>query len=153
MTSRLAVAALVVASALVFLPAVSAQPAGDGAKPDIGNLPLGKDAWDLRALDGDPVRLVKVTYDEDRRVVRIILEFRRDLTVRDTDWRGLAVRPPYWFRFQDAEGTTLRSEEAQFGSEVVGLQGRRVRLVLPWPAGVLPALTKKVVVDHRPYGE
>ncbi len=152
MTSRLAAIVLVVASALVLLPLVSAQPAGR-ARPDIGELPLGKDAWDLRALDADPVELVKATYDPDRRVVRIILQFRRDLTVRDTDWRGVTARPPFWFRFQDADGTTLRSEGAEFGSELVGLEGRRVRLVVPWPAGVLPALTKKVIVDPRPYGE
>jgi hypothetical protein len=153
MTSRLAASVLVVASAFVLLPLVSAQPAGEVAKPDIGQLPLGKDAWDLRALDADPVELVKASYDADRRVVRIILQFRRDLTVRDTDWRGVTVRPPFWFRFQDADGTTLRSEGAEFGSELVGLQGRRVRLVVPWPTGVLPALTKKVIVDPRPYGE
>src|SRR5262245_52519989 len=153
MTSRLAVAVLVVASAFVFLPLAPAQPAGDDARPDIGDLPLGKGAWDLRTLDDDPVRLVKATYDGDRRAVRIILELTRDLTIRDTDWRGVAVRPPFWFRFQDADGVTLRSESAEFGSELVGLKGRRVRIVLPWQPGLLTALTKKVVVDHRPYGE
>jgi hypothetical protein len=153
MTSRLLAAALFVASAFVLLPLVSAQPAGDGAEADVVNLPLGKDAWDLRSLDDDPVKLVKATYDADRRVVRLVLELRRDLTVRDTDWRGLGVRPPFWFRFEDADGVTLRSEIADFGSELVGLKGRRVRIVVPWPPGLLAALTKKVVVDHRPYGE
>ena len=152
MTRRLAAAILIVGSAFV-LPLASAQPAVDGPEADVANLPLGKDAWDLRALDADPVKLVKATYDPDRRVVRIVLELRRDLTVRDIDWRGLSIRPPYWFRFQDADGVTMRSESAEFGSELIGLKGRRVRIVLPWPPGLLAALTKKVVVDHRPYGE
>src|SRR5262245_44486737 len=130
MTRRLAAAVPVALLAFVLLPLASAQPAGDGAEADVANLPLGKDAWDLRALNDEPVKLVKATYDADRRVVRIILEFQRDLTVRDTDWRGFAVRPPFWFRFQDADGATMRSEGAEFGSELIGLKGRRVRVVL-----------------------
>jgi hypothetical protein len=153
MTSRLLAAVLFLASAFVLLPLVAAQPPRDGAEADAVNLPNGKDAWDLRALDDDPVKLVKATYDPQMRVVRFILEFRRDLTVRDTDWRGLGVSPPFWFRLQDADGVTMRSLTAEFGSELVGLKGRRVRLVLPWPGALLAALTKTVVVDHRPYGE
>jgi hypothetical protein len=154
MTSRLAVALLLFASAFLVLPVVDAraQPA-DGAEPEISNLPLGKGAWDLHALDDDPVKLVKASYDKERKVVRFLLEFRRDLTVRDTDWRGVAVRPPFWFRFEDADGVTLLSGEAEFGGQLVGLQGRRVRLILPWPDGPVGALAKKVVVDPRPYGE
>ena len=154
MNLRLAVALLLFASASFVLPAMGARAwAADGAEPDISNLPLGRGAWDLHALDDDPVKLVKASYDKERKVVRFLLEFRRDLTVRDTDWRGVAVRPPFWFRFEDADGVTLLSGEAEFGGQLVGLQGRRVRLILPWPDGPVGALAKKVVVDPRPYGE
>jgi hypothetical protein len=153
MNSRPAVALLAVASALAFLPFASAQPAGDGAAADAITLPLGKSAWDLRALDDDPVKLVKASYDKERKVVVLVLELRRDLTVRDTDWRGLNARPPFWFRLQDADGVTLRSLPAEFGSEVVGLKGRRVRVFLPWPDAPVASQAKKVVVDPRPYGE
>jgi hypothetical protein len=144
MTSRLAGTVLVFALALVSLPLARAQP---GA----GDLPGGKNSWDLRALDSDPVKLVKVEAAPDGKVVRFILEFQRDLTVRDTDWHGPSPRPPYWFRFQDADGTTMRSEIAEYGSELVGQQGRRVRIVLTLPPAW--ARTRKVIVDPRPYGE
>ncbi len=149
MTSRLVGTILLCSLALDFGSLASAQPAGaDSATID---LPGGKNTWDLRALDTDPVKLVKADASPDGKVVRFILEFQRDLTVRDTDWRGPTPRPPYWFRFQDADGTTIHSEMAEYASELVGLQGRRVRIVLIVPPAW--ARTKKVIVDPRPYGE
>jgi hypothetical protein len=149
MSARLAGTTLLFALVLAFRPAASAQPAG--AEAPIIDLPGGKSTWDLRALDADPIKLVKADASPDGKVVRFILEFQRDLTVRDTDWRGPAPRPPFWFRFQDADGTTIHSEIAEYGSELVGLQGRRVRIVLLMPPAW--ARTKKVIVDPRPYGE
>jgi hypothetical protein len=114
----------------------------------------------MRQLDEEPVKLVKVTAvrapdpetKKEARFVAIVLEFRRDLTVRDIDWTAPESRPPYWFSFEDAEGVVLRRDMATYDSVLVGLQGRRVRMVLKVPEGELAARVKKVIVDPRPYG-
>jgi hypothetical protein len=150
MTSRLALALLLLAPPVLALCPAAGQPAGTAADETI-DLPFGKDAWDVRALNDDPVRLVKATSDRDEREVRLILEFRRDLTVRDTDWTVLQPQPPFWFRFQDRDGTTIASLAGTYGSLPVGRKGRNVRVVLKWP----PFLdgTSSVIVDHKGYGE
>jgi hypothetical protein len=150
MAPRLTVGVLVLASAVVPL-ALSPSPAGAGQEQT--RLPLGKEAWDVRALNRDPVKLVKETYDPKAREVQWVVEFTRDLTVRDIDWVGLNSRPPFWVRFQDEDGVTQLSTTPAYDGTLVGLFGRRVRLVLRLPDKEVMDRTKKVVIDPRPYGE
>ncbi|HKI33845.1 MAG TPA: hypothetical protein VKA46_18475 [Gemmataceae bacterium] len=186
MTLRLVVAILVLASALLAFPAALAQRHVVGGRDEAIDLPFGKDNWDMRELEQDPVKLVKVTAvkvrlsegDRDVRFVKFVLEFQRDLTVRDTEWGGVRPQPPFLFRFQDENGVTLASETGSYDSVFVGLQGRRVQMVLPLPdspvvrtveglsdpgraGGSLTLVqvdlpvtlrTKKVVVDLKPSG-
>jgi hypothetical protein len=148
MTSRLAAAVLFLGTAFVALPSVAAQP----APVDTSALPVGKDAWDLRPLSGDPVKLVKVAYDEKAKEARFVLEFTRDLTVRDIDWSGVRAQPPFRFQFEDADGVTLSSPLPTYEGVLVGLKGRRLRIVLKMPEPYVMDRTRKVVVDFKPYG-
>jgi hypothetical protein len=152
MASRLTVGALVLVSAVVPL-ALPCWPARADEKGAKAELPLGRDAWDMRRLEQDPVKLVKVTYYPATREVKWVLEFTRDLTVRDIDWHSLSKSAPFWFRFQDEDGVTLVSASAAYDGVLVGLRGRRVRVVLKLPDEEVMRRTKKVMIDPRPYGE
>jgi hypothetical protein len=151
MAPRLTAGVLVFVSALVLLTLLS--PARAGAQQKESDIPLGRAAWEMKGLDRDPVKLVKVSYDPDTKEVKWLLEFTRDLTVRDTDWAGVNPRPPFWFRFQDADGVTLASASAAYDGQLVGRFGRRVRVVLKLPEEEVMRRTKKVAIDPRPYGE
>lgn len=193
MTSRLTAAVLFLAVAFVSPPLASAQPLGVIVKEEAIELPFGKANWDMRRLEEDPVKLVKVSAVKvqvavvdpgsgrlslrEVTLVNFLLEFQRDLTVRDPDWTGPRPQPPFRFQFEDAEGVTLASESAEYGGAVVGakgrladlpapralgaeyggvpvgVKGRRVRVVLDLPEARVVARTKKVVIDHKPYGE
>ncbi len=145
MTSRLAAVLLVLAAPFTLLPSVRAD--------DTADLPLGNDAWDLRQMDQDPVKLVKHSYDPDTKEARFIIEFQRDLTVRDIDWTGVRARPPYWFRFENADRVAITSVIPEYDSVLIGQRGRRVQFTLKLPDKKTMDQIKKVVVDHRPYGE
>jgi hypothetical protein len=198
MTPRLAAALLVVVSAALALPVASAQRTVAAGPEAAIELPFGRAAWDLTALYQDPVKLEKISavkvpiQDEkekddekekkdvkdkhEARFVKFILQFQRDLTVRDAEWNRVRPQPPYAFRFLDENGVILASESATFDSVLVGLEGRRVQMLLKLPDApvvqnidivdprfgerltlLLPgppvsARTKKVIVDFKPYG-
>jgi hypothetical protein len=172
MTSRLAAAVLVLGSACAVLPLASAQPDTEVVKETTIDLPLKRDNWDLRQLDRDPVRLEK--YTAIKRTIRLpsllpnpekpdrpleqtsvdfILEFVRDLTVRDTEWTGVRLEPPYRFDFLDADGVTLASQTARYEGIPIGRKGRRVRVVLSLPPEGVMSRVKKVVAEPRRYGD
>jgi hypothetical protein len=172
MTSRLAAAVLVLGSACAALPLANAQPDVEVVKETTIDLPLKRDNWDLRQLDRDPVKLEK--YTAIKRSIRLpsllpnpekperpieqtsvdfILEFVRDLTVRDTDWTGVRPEPPYRFDFLDADGVTLASQTARYEGIPIGRKGRRVRVVLTLPPEGVMSRAKKVVVEPRRYGD
>src|SRR5437868_2243773 len=122
MTLRLA-AAVLLGSAFVTLPFASAETAPPPTTVDTSKLPRGKDAWDIRRMDEEPVKLVKVTYDRDANEARFVLEFTRDLYVRDTDWGGVRPEPPFRFDFEDEDGVTLVSLAARYDGVPIGLKG------------------------------
>jgi hypothetical protein len=189
MPTRLAVAILVFACSLLALPSVSAQGEAVARPEEAIPLPFGEANWDLRVMEQDPVKLVKTAATKvvvpgekpeqrlEVRFVKFILQFQRDLTIRDSDWTGVRPQPPFLFRFEDENGVTIASETATYDSTLVGSQGARVQLRLTLPDKpvvqrlevveprafgeritlFIPALpvtlrTKKVVVDFRPYG-
>ena len=163
MTSRLTAVALLLGLALPF---VSAQPA-EAPAIDTKTFPFAKGNWDLSALDHDPVKLVMASYDRTFNQVQLVLEFTRDLTVRDIDWTGVRPEPPFRFNFEDKDGVTLLSLRGIYLGEPVMRKGRRVRVAVQFPIIPLPpekpreadrernyylGLSKKVVVDYIPYG-
>jgi hypothetical protein len=187
MTVRLAAALFIVAPALILLPDVSAQPLGLTGPEEPIALPFGEANWEVGAMRQDPVKLVKISASkvraqpregsaerEEVRFVKFLLEFQRDLTVRDTDWTGVRPQPPFVFRFEDENGVTIASESGEYDSTPVGLQGRRVLirlalkdapvfhrvevtdprlgepLALFIPELPVTARTKKVFVDPKP---
>jgi hypothetical protein len=163
---RLAVTTLGLASALIALPLVSAQPLIDLTEKSI-ELPFGEKNWDLSPMKADPVNLVKVSasqvsvraedpvtkerFSTEVKSVRFLLEFTRDLTVRDTDWTGVRPEPPFRFEFLDADGVTLRIVPGTYEGTPIGLKGRRVRVVLRMPEESVMGRTRKVVVAAKPY--
>ncbi len=170
MTSRLAAVVLVLGSACAALPFASAQPEAEVVKEDTVNLPLGKDHWSLQSFDRDPVKLVK--YTAVKRTVRVppvvtdperpgkpqeqtitsvdfILEFTRDVTVRDTAWTGVRPEPPFRFDFLDKDGVTLVSQPARYEGLPVGRMGRRVRVVLALPPERVLSRTERVLVEPK----
>jgi hypothetical protein len=186
MSLRLVAAIVAFASILLILPLALAQRHVIGGRDEAIELPFGRENWDLSLLDQDPVKLVKVSAVKVRlqdsthevRFVKFLLEFQRDLTVRDTDWGGIRPQVPFLFRFEDNNGVTIASENASYDGLFVGLQGRRVQMILPLPDAPtlrtieglsdpvsfgarlslvqveLPVTlrTKKVVADLKPYG-
>jgi hypothetical protein len=86
-------------------------------------------------------------------VVHIVLEFERDLTIRDTDWTGVQPKPPFRFDFLDKDGVTLSTQLGTYDGVFVGRRGRRVRVVLMMPPEVVMARTKKVLVDSKTLGD
>src|SRR6516162_3896157 len=62
---------------------VQAGPPGPAVPP---SLPFGTWAWDLHKLDSDLVGLVKATYSA--RELKLVLEFRRNLSFLDLEWSG-----------------------------------------------------------------
>jgi hypothetical protein len=167
MTARLPAAGLALAAALVALPIASAQPELEVVKEETVKLPLGLENWDIRQMQLDPVKVVKT--DAVKRRLRpldpeakpedfqeqtsavFILEFVRDLTVRDTDWTGVRPEPPFRFEFEDKDGVTIWSQAPRYEGIPIGRKGRKVRVLVPMPpAGVL-ARSKKVMVDPRRY--
>jgi hypothetical protein len=166
MILRLTAAALFLASALVVVPPPGLAQPPEAAAPDTSMLPFTKD-WDLKTFNTDPVKLIKVNYidREKLRQAEFVLEFTRDLTVRDIDWSGVRPEPPYRFDFQDKDGVTVVSLRPIYGGEPITGKGRRIRVVVQFPVGKLETLseldkqrlfylaqTKKVVVDLKPYG-
>ena len=168
MRSRLAIALFFLAFPVAGLLPLSAQPPG-GAADGMSDSPFGKCDWDLRQLDLDPVKLVRASYDVQANELRLVLEFQRDLTLHDTEWRNARgqtvvvdrdcrplvlrdptgiVAPPFLFSFEDEDGVALVSERARYGGDLIGLQGRRVRLVLPLPGKDIAARTRRVVVTR-----
>jgi hypothetical protein len=175
MRSRLAVALLLVTSPAVGLLPVSAQCPVAADVPGVADLPLGP--WDLRQIDGDPVRVVKATHDAKANQVSLLLEFQRSLTLADVDWpgthgqkvvidrdgnpilltnpqwEGLGSAPPFLVRFEDADGVTLVSERPRIDGELIGLEGRRLRFIIGLPRKDvdrerdMAARIKRVVVD------
>jgi hypothetical protein len=124
-----------------------------GAQPPVPKpLPFGDWTWDLSKFNHDPVRLVKATYSA--RELRVVLEFQRNLSFLDEEWTGprslrvlvdsygnalqvrvsppdiMTERPPYLFLFEDEDGATIAAVRPRFDSEVIGIQGQRLRLVL-----------------------
>jgi len=172
MTSRLSATILLLAFAFVGLPLVSAQPKGEAAPAiDTSIFPYAKGNWDLKALDGDPVKLVSINYVARPRLrqAEFVLEFTRDLTVRDTDWSGVRPEPPFRFDFEDKDGVTVLSLRPTYAGVPIMLKGRRVRVVVSFPPLPPPdqldtlsetdrerlfflSQAKKVVVDLKPYG-
>ena len=176
MTSRLAVVVFVLGAACAALPPASAQPEGEVVKETKVELPLGKEHWDLRQLDREPIRLVSATALKremrlpgmlptpenpekpgkpertvEQTVVEFVLEFERDLTVRDTDWTGVRPEPPFRFDFLDKDGVTLLSESARYEGIPVGRKGRRVRVVLTLPPKRLMDRVAKIMVEPKRY--
>ncbi len=123
------------------------------------NLPLGKDAWDVRVMDQDPVQLLKAAYDEKANAATFLLEFRRDLRPIDIEWKSDNWRrdgdrvPPFWFRFVDQDGVVIRTEQARFDGEMIEKKGRRMRVFLNLPSKEILARTKRVLVDLKVHGE
>jgi hypothetical protein len=123
------------------------------------SLPFGKSAWDLSVMDKDPVHLIKADYDQKANAVTFLLEFRRDLAPFDIEWKSDTWRrdgdrfPPFWFRFVDADGVVIRTEQARFDGEMVEKKGRRMRVFLELPSRDIMSRTKSVLVDLKVYGE
>jgi hypothetical protein len=175
MTSRLAAAMLAFGSVCVALPLASAQPDVEVVKESTVELPLGKSKWDMSQLDRDPVKLVK--YSATQRQIRIpppfvdpekpekpakpveqtsvefILEFTRDLTVRDTDWTGVRPEPPFRFDFLDKDGVTITTQTAKYEGIPLGRKGRRVRIALLLPPERVMSRITKVLVEPKRYAE
>ena len=169
MTARLPAAGLALAAALVALPIASAQPELEVVKEETVKLPLGLENWDIRQMQLDPVKVVKT--DAVKRRLRpldpeakpedfqeqtsavFILEFVRDLTVRDTDWTGVRLDPPYRFDFLDADGVTLASQTARYDGIPIGRKGRRVRVVLALPPEGVMRRADRVLVEPKRYGD
>jgi hypothetical protein len=146
MRSRLAIAVFSLAIIITGLAPVGAQP------PDLKPLPFSTWAWDLDKLNCDPVRVVKATYTA--RELKVVLEFQRNLSFLDEEWTGprslrvlvdsygnalqvrvsppdiMTERPPFLFLFEDEDGATIVSVRPRFDSEVIGIQGQRLRIVL-----------------------
>ena len=124
-----------------------------GAQPPVPKpLPFGDWTWDLSKFNHDPVRLVKATYSA--RELKLVLEFRRNLSFLDLEWSGpqglrvlvdsygyalqvrvsppdiMTGRPPFLFLFEDEDGATIASVRPRFDSDVIGIQGQRLRIVL-----------------------
>jgi hypothetical protein len=176
MIARLSAAGLALAAALVILPIASAQLEEDVVQQDTVKLPLGLENWDIRQMEQDPVKVIRIqgvkrrirlpppetkpegkpepreTFQEQTSA-EIILEFVRDLTVRDTDWTGVRPEPPFRFQFEDKDGVTLWTQPARYEGIVLGRKGRRVRVIVPMPPKPILDRTKKIVVDPRRYGE
>jgi hypothetical protein len=164
---RHAIAVVCLASALAALPFVSAQPGFTAGEKPI-DLPFGEKGWDMSAMNAEPVKLVrtsatqisvraedpetKAKFSTEVKYVRFLLEFTRDLTVRDIDWTGVQPQPPFRFEFQDADGVTQRIVPATYEGALVGRKGRRVWVVVKIPEESLERRTKKVVIDLKPYG-
>ncbi len=161
---RHVIAALCLAS---VLPLVFAQPdVTIGEKPI--ELPFGEKNWDMSALNADPVKLVKVNanqlsvraedpttkekFSTEVKYVKFLLEFTRDLTVRDIEWTGVQPQPPFRFELHDADGVAIRTLQATYEGSLVGRKGRRVWVVLRMPEESVQRRTKKVLVDFKPYG-
>jgi hypothetical protein len=102
---------------------------------------------------GKPEELNKPAATIEQTVVAFVLEFERDLTIRDTDWTGVRPEPPYRFDFLDKDGVTLASELARYEGIPVGRKGRRVRVVLTLPAERLMSRVARVVVEPKRYGD
>jgi hypothetical protein len=173
MTLRLAAAVFVVGSVCVALPLASAQPEGEVIKETDVELPKGQRNWDMRQLDHDPVKLVR--YSAVKRLIRIppvvvdpekpekpgkpieqttvdfILEFTRDLTVRDTDWTGVRPEPPFRFDLLDKDGVTLTSLTAKYEGIPFGRKGRRVRVALTLPPEGMMSRIERVIVEPKRY--
>ena len=168
MTSRLTTAVLLFASAFIVLPLVSAE-APKPTEFDTTIFPYAKGNWDLKAMDADPVKLVKINYIDRPKLkqAEFVLEFTRDLTVRDTDWSGVRPEPPFRFNFEDKDGVTILSLRPVYVGDPIMAKGRRVRIAVQFPAPPPPpdmlteldrqrlfylTQAKKVVVDLKPYG-
>jgi hypothetical protein len=173
MRSRLAVAALSVASLVLALTRAPAQPPdAAAAAPETCDLPFSTPAWDFRQLDLDPTRLVKATYDPRTEQVKLVLEFQRSLRIQEDEWAGprgqmvatdrdgnahllsnvRRASPPFLVRFLDEDGVAVLTVRPRFDGEVVGLQGQRARLLVPLPAKALRDRTRWVLID-RLYGD
>jgi hypothetical protein len=173
MTTRLAAAVFVLGSVCVALPLASAQPEFEVVKESVVELPLGKGNWDMRPFDRDPIKLVKFTAVKrqvrippllldpakpekpakpiEQTSVEFILEFTRDLTVRDTDWTGVRPEPPFRFDFLDKDGVTLATQTAKYEGIPFARKGRRVRIVLAMPPEGVMGRTDKVLVEPKRY--
>jgi hypothetical protein len=181
MRSRLPIALLFLVFPTIALLPVSAQPPCGVVPPGVSDLPFG--SWDLRQLNGDPVFVVKATHDPKANEVKLLLEFQRSLTFKDIEWPGsggqkvvvdrdgnpillrnaqwlgLGSAPPFLVRFEDEDGVTLVSQSPRFEGDVVGIEGRRLRLIVALPRKDIDsergigARIKRVVIDklYRQY--
>ncbi len=156
---RLRLVAAVSLVVMIFLLAHLSGSRADTPPVIAANLPLGKDAWDLRALDKDPVHLLKAAFNEKANAVTFLLEFRRDLRAVDLEWKSDTWRPdgdrypPFWFRFVDEDGVVLRTEQAHFDGEMIEQKGRRMRVFLKLPSKDIMARTKHILIDPKVHGE
>jgi hypothetical protein len=171
MRSRLAVAPFSLAFFVAVLCPASAQPPCPVVAVGVENLPFGVEAWNLRQLNEDPVRLVKASYDKRNNEVKLVLEFQRSLGLQDTQWKGPRGQsvvvdrdgnvlhlnnppwgpagglPPYLVRFVDEDGVTILSSRFRYDGDLIGLQGERVRFVLNMPGKEIESKTKWVAID------
>lgn len=105
-----------------------------------GNLP-GSALWDLGALKTQ-FRIVKTTYDREKREVVWILETRSAIATRPRD---------VWFKFYDIDNVRLETVAIEYRPADVALaKGDKLRGVLHLPAEQHVADMKKVITSDKP---
>jgi len=102
--------------------------------------------WELRKLDQDPFKLIKVTPNSRTGEVDFLLELTREAKPSELfDWEQRGG--PVMFSFLDADGVVLQMAKPRWEGALLPKQGTRMRLVLRLPNENLLAATYTIKAE------
>jgi len=99
-------------------------------------LPKGV-VWKLKALDQEPLRVIRTRSHPDRVAVYWVIELTRDFDVyEDGAYWGPAFkagRPRFRFELTDADGVLIKTIDARYVSQYVNQAGKRFGVYFELP--------------------
>jgi hypothetical protein len=133
MTSALKVAAVLAALGILLLGPLGNSPGQEKKSP----LPR-EITWKLKALNQDPLKLVRTQYDPKKKAAFWVLELVRDLDVYEDGiyWQPEYLesrRPRFRFELQDENGIVLKTVDCRYVGEYVNKAGKRFGALLELP--------------------